>query len=180
MEHNLPNTVSLLSRTPAALNALLRDLPEEWTFRNEGENTWRAFDVVRHLIHCERMNWMPRTRMVLQFGEAQTFESPDREGDERENETKSLGQLLDEFARLRAESLGELGRLKLRQEDFERCGRHPVFGVVTLSQLLATWAAHDLTHLHQISRIMAHQYREAVGPWSQYLGVMHCDGHSSF
>ena len=176
MEHNLQNTVSLLSRTPAALNALLRDLPEAWTFRNEGENTWTAFDVVGHLIHCERDNWIPRARMVLQFGEARTFESFDRPA---ETDGKSLGQLLDEFACLRSESLGELGRLNLRQEDLERRGRHPVFGVVALSELLATWAAHDLTHLHQISRIMAHQYREAVGPWSRYLGVMHCDGHSS-
>src|SRR5713226_3037557 len=158
MEHNLQHTISLLTRTPATLNALLRDLPETWTLRNEGENTWSAFDVVGHLIHAERTDWISRARIVLQFGETQTFES---------------------FARLRSENLGELRALNLRQEYLELRGRHPALGVVTLSGLLATWAAHDLTHLHQISRVMAYQYREAVGPWSGYLGVLQCAGHSS-
>jgi len=179
MQHNLQNTISLLTRTPAALNTLLRDLPETWTLRNEGENTWSAFDVVGHLIHGERTDWMPRAKMVLQFGETQAFEPFDRQGHAREIQGKSLGQLLDEFARLRSENLAELRALDLRQEDLERRGRHPALGVVTLSALLATWAAHDLTHLHQISRVMAHQYREAVGPWGAYLGVLHCAGHSS-
>jgi hypothetical protein len=179
MKHDLAHTVSLLSRTPAVLDALLRDLPEPWTFRNEGENTWSAFDVVGHLIHGERTDWMPRARTVLQLGEAQTFESFDREGHVRESQGRSLGQLLDEFARLRSENLSELRALNLRPADLERRGRHPALGVVTLSELLATWAAHDLTHLHQISRIMAHQYREAVGPWSAYLGVLRCAGHSA-
>lgn len=179
MQQNVQHTVSLLTRTPAALNALLRDLPETWTFGNEGENTWSAFDVLGHLISGERTDWMPRVRIVLQFGETQTFEPFDRWGHIRESQGKSLGQLLDEFAHLRAENLGELRSLNLQQEDLERRGRHPSFGGVTLSALLATWAAHDLTHLHQISRVMAHQYREAVGPWSAYLGVLHCAGHSS-
>jgi hypothetical protein len=179
MEHNLEQTISLLHRTPAVLNALLRDLPEAWTRRNEGKDTWSAFDVVGHLIHGERTDWMPRAKMVLQFGETQTFAAFDRWGQERESEGKSLGQLLDEFARLRAENLAELRALNLRQEDLARRGRHPALGVVTLSELLATWAIHDLTHLHQISRVMAHQYRETVGPWSAYLGVLQCAGHSS-
>ena len=179
MEQNLPDTISLLARTPAALNALLRDLPDAWTLRNEGEKTWSVFDVVGHLIHGERTDWMPRAKMVLQFGETRTFERFDRWGQVRESQGKSLGQLLDEFARLRSENLDELRALNLRQEDLERRGRHPALGVVTLSQLLATWAAHDLTHLHQISRILACQYQNAVGPWEKYLGVMHCNGHSS-
>lgn len=179
MEHNLDNTIALLARTPVALNALLRDLPETWTFRNEGENTMSAFEVIGHLIHAERTDWMPRARMVLEFGETKAFESFDRWGHIRESQGKSLGQLLDEFARLRSENLGALRSLNLRQEDLERRGRHPALGAVTLSQLLATWAAHDLTHLHQISRVMAHQYRHAVGPWSRYLGVLQCAGHSS-
>jgi len=179
MEHNLEQTISLLTRTPAALDALLRDLPETWTFQNEGENTMSAFDVVGHLIHAERTNWIPRARMVLQFGETQAFEPFDRWGQVRESEGKPLGQLLDEFARWRSENLGELRALNLRPEDLKRRGRHPALGVVTLSELLATWAAHDLTHLHQISRVMAHQYREAVGPWSSNLGVLKCAGHSS-
>ena len=179
MQHNLRNTISLLTRTPAALNALLRDLPEAWTFRNEGENTWSVFDIIGHLNHGERTDWMPRVKVVLQFAETQAFEPFDRQGHAREIQGKSLGQLLDEFLRLRSENLAELRALNLRQEDLERRGRHPALGVVTLSQLLATWAAHDLTHLHQISRVMAHQYREAVGPWSAYLGVLQCAGHSS-
>jgi DinB superfamily len=179
MEHNLQHTMSLLTRTPAALDALLRDLPEMWTLRNEGENSWSAFDVVGHLIHAERTNWIPRVRVVLQFGENQPFAPFDRWAQVRETQGKVLEQLLDEFAHLRSESLGKLRALNLRREDLELRGRHPTLGVVTLSELLATWAAHDLTHLHQISRIMAHQYREAVGPWSRYLGVLQCAGHSS-
>ena len=179
MEHNLQHTVALLTRTPAALDALLRDLPETWTLGNEGEKTWSAFDVVGHLIYAERVNWIPRAKILLQFGETRPFEPFDRLGHVRGSQGKSLGQLLDEFARVRAESLAELRALDLRPEDLKRRGRHPAVGAVTLSELLATWAAHDLTHLHQISRIMACQYREAVGPWSKFLGVLQCAGHSS-
>ena len=179
MEHNLLQTMSLLSRTPAALDALLRDLPEAWTLRNEGEGTWNVFDVVGHLIHGERSDWMTRTKVILQSGEKQPFEPFDRLGQFRESQGKSLGQLLDEFARLRSENLIELRALNLGDADLERRGRHPALGVVTLSELLSTWAVHDLTHLHQISRIMAHQYRDDVGPWSRYLGVLQCCGHSA-
>lgn len=178
-EHNLHHTIALLTRTPDVLNALLRELPETWTHQNEGQNTMTSFDVVGHLIHGERTNWIPRVKMILQFGETQAFGPFDRWGHVQECKGKPLSQLLDEFTRARAESLGELRALNLRPEDLERRGRHPAFGAVTLSQLLATWAAHDLTHLHQISRTMAHQYREAVGPYSAYLGVLQCAGHSS-
>jgi len=178
-DHNLLSTFALLTRTPAVLNALLRDLPDTWTLRNEGEGTWTAFDVVGHLIHGERTDWMPRARLLLQYGESRAFEPFDRLAQMRESQGKSLGQLLDKFADLRAANLAELRALNLRHEDLERRGLHPALGPVTLSQLLATWASHDLTHLHQISRIMAHQYREAVGPWAAYLGVMQCAGHSS-
>lgn len=179
MQDNLRNTMALLARTPAALMAFLRDLPETWTLQNEGEKTWSAFDVVGHLIHGERTDWMPRAKMILQFGESKAFEPFDRWAQERESQGKSLAQLLDEFARLRSENLNALRALNLKPEDLARRGRHPELGVVTLSQLLATWAVHDLTHLHQISRVMAHPYREAVGPWSAYLGVLHCAGHSA-
>lgn len=179
MQLNLPGTIALLTRTPAALNALLRDLPEMWTHQNEGDNTWCPFDVVGHLIHCERTDWMPRAKMILQSGETRTFAPFDREGHAREVQGKSLGQLLEEFALLRSQNLHELRALNLQPLDLERRGKHPSLGVVALSQLLATWAVHDLTHLHQISRVMAHQYRGAVGPWSAYLGVLHCAGHSS-
>lgn len=179
MDHNLPHTVSLLTRTPAALNSLLRDLPEAWTLRNEGENTWSVFDVVAHLIYGERTDWIPRARIILQFGESRMFEPFDRSGHVQASQGKSLAQLLDEFARARSESLNQLRALNLQPADLDRRGRHPAFGPVTLSQHLASWAVHDLTHLHQISRIMANQYREAVGPWSAYLGVLQCAGHSA-
>jgi hypothetical protein len=179
MKHNLPHTISLLSRTPAAFNAFLRDLPDTWTLPNEGESTWSVFDIVGHLIHGERTDWMPRARMILQFGETKAFEPFDRGGHVRDSQGKSLAQLLDEFAHVRSGNLDELRALNLRPEDLERRGRHPALGVVIFSELLATWAAHDLTHLHQISRVMAHQYRESVGPWSAYLGVLRSAGHSS-
>jgi hypothetical protein len=179
MKHNLHHTTSLLTRTPATLDAFLRDLPETWTLRNEGENSWSAFDVVGHLIHADRTDWMPRAKTILQFGETRPFESFDRWGHIRESQGRSLAQLLDEFALVRSENLDELRALNLQPQDLARRGRHPALGTVTLSELLATWAAHDLTHLHQISRILAHQYREAVGPFSAYLGVMQCGGHSS-
>ncbi len=179
MKQSLEHTIPVLTRTPAALNALLRDLPEEWILANEGERTWSALDIIGHLIHGERTDWIPRAKIILQFGEARAFDPFDRQGHVRESKGKSMEQLLDEFARLRSDSLHELRRLNLRQEDFEKRGRHPALGVVTLSELLAAWVVHDLTHLHQISRLMAHQYREAVGVWSAYLGVLKCQGHSA-
>jgi hypothetical protein len=179
MEHSLQETIALLTRTPGALSVLLRDLPETWTSRNEGQDTWSAFDIVGHLIYGDRTNWIPRARMILQFGESQTFEPFDRWGHMRESRGKSLEQLLDEFARVRSENLSELRGWNLQPEDLDLRGRHPAFGVVTLSQMLATWAIHDLTHLHQISRVMAHQYRDIVGPQAAYLGVLQCAGHSA-
>ena len=179
MEQNLENTISLLTRTPAALNALLRDLPETWTHQNEGENSWSVFEIVAHLIYADRVNWMPRARTILQFGETKAFENFDRWGHVQASEGKSLAQLLDEFTRVRSEKLDELRAMNLRPEGLNRRGSHPALGVVSLSQLLASWAAHDLTHLHQVSRVMAHQYREAVGPWSRNLGVLKCAAHSA-
>ncbi len=179
MDLDLEQTVSLLSRTPAALNALLRDLPESWTHRNEGGATWSVFDVIGHLNHGERADWMVRARIVLRHGESRTFDPFDRTAQMRESQGQSLPRLLDEFAGLRQQNLADLAGLKLGRDDLMKRGRHPALGVVTLAQLLATWAAHDMTHLHQISRIIAYQYREAVGPWSKFLGVLQCDGHSS-
>ena len=145
---------------------------------NEGENTWSAFDVVGHLIHCERVDWMPRVKIILEFGESKPFEALDREAQKRESQGKGLGELLDEFARLRAANLDELRGLKLGASELAKRGKHPAFGTVTLSQLLAAWAVHDMTHLHQVSRVLAKQYEEAVGPWARYLGVLRCAGSS--
>jgi hypothetical protein len=178
MDFDLQHTTALLSRTPATLDVLLRDLPENWTFSNEGGATFTPFDVVGHLIHGERTDWMQRARIILEYGESKPFEKFDRLAQARENQGKSLAELLNEFARLRAENLNALRAMNLGPSDWNKRGRHPALGIVTLSQLLATWAAHDMTHLHQISRTLAHQYRDAVGPWVQYLGVLRCNGHS--
>ena len=174
---NLDETIAVLTRTPATLDALLRGLPDSWVLANEGNDSWSAFDIVGHLIVGERTDWMPRTRIILENGEARPFDPFDRFAQAKESEGKSLEQLLDEFARLRSETLDALKALNLQPQDLTRRGTHPRLGTVTLSQLLASWAAHDLTHLHQLSRVLAYQYREAVGPWSAYLGVLHCDGH---
>jgi hypothetical protein len=179
MPHNLQLTVSLLERTPVTLDALVRNLPDAWTHRNEGGDSWTVFDVVGHLIHAERTDWMTRARTLLEFGETRAFDPFDRLAQMHESQGKSLPELLDEFDRLRTENLAQLRALSPSPTDLARRGRHPLLGTVTLSELLATWAAHDLTHLHQIARIMAHQYRELVGPWSRFLGVMQCAGHSA-
>jgi hypothetical protein len=179
MNQSLAQTTDLLTKTPATLNALLRDLPEPLTHTNEGQGTWSAHEVIAHLIDSERVNWLPRARHLLQFGETQPFTPFDRNGHTRESHAKSLPQLLDDFALIRTQNLAELHTLNLTPEDLTRTGLHPAFGPVTLAQLLATWVTHDLTHVHQLSRILAYQYRDAVGPWKQYLGVLQCAGHSS-
>jgi hypothetical protein len=179
MKQNLTDTLALLERTPGTLNALLRDLPQDWTHASEGDNTWNAFEIVGHLIHGERADWIPRVTMILESGDKRTFVPFDREGHAREITGKRLPEMLDEFAALRAKNLDAIRALHLKDADLARPGRHPSLGPVTLSELLAAWAVHDLTHLHQISRVFAHQYRDAVGPWTRYMGVMQCGGHSA-
>jgi uncharacterized damage-inducible protein DinB len=176
-QFTLPEATALLARTPSALKALLSGLPAIWVHANEGPNTWTATDILAHLVDCERTNWLPRARMILEQGESQPFAPLDRFA--QQESPKSLDQLLEDFATLRAANLATLQSLNLQPEDLTRRGIHPAFGPVTLAQLLATWTTHDLTHLHQLSRLLAHQYREAVGPWSVYLGVLQCHGHSA-
>jgi len=178
-EFSLPDAVAILTRTPVSLDALLRGLPQIWVLRNEGPDTWSVFDIVGHLIVGERTDWMTRARIILEFGEARPFDRFDRLAQFKESQGKPLDVLLDEFTRLRRENLDALQALHLQSSDLARKGTHPELGPVTLAQLLATWAVHDLTHLHQLSRVMAHQYRAEVGPWSAYLGVLKCSGHSA-
>jgi hypothetical protein len=178
MKHHLDHTIALLERTPGALDELLRGLPAEWTHAGEGPDTWGPREIVAHLAHADRTDWMRRVHHLLEFGQTELFPPFDRLGQREAMEGKSLAEILEDFTAVRAASLDQLRALNLGFAEMERRGLHPSLGSVTLAQLLATWAAHDLTHLHQISRVMAHQYREAVGPWSQFLGVMHCDGHS--
>jgi hypothetical protein len=175
---SLDRTIALLETTPATLRALLAGLPDFWTRADEGAATFSPYDVVGHLIHGERTDWMVRARVILEQGESRPFDRFDRFAQSRESAGKPLRALLDEFDALRRENLARLAAMHLGPADLERRGMHPVLGSVTLQNLLATWAVHDLTHLHQIARTMAHQYRGEVGPWSVFLGVLRCQGHS--
>jgi hypothetical protein len=168
----LKEAVAILARTPAALDVLLRGLPDPWTAAHEGDNTWSPFDVVGHLIHGEQADWVPRARIILEHGEARPFEKFDRFAQFALSEGRTLASLLDEFASARGQSLAELAALRLTDADLDRRGRHPELGVVTLRQLLSTWVAHDLDHVVQISRVLARQYSDEVGPWRAYLRVI--------
>ena len=176
---DLADSIALLRRTPTMLNSLLRGLPDTWARRNEGEGTWSAYDIVGHLINGERTDWMTRIHLILEHGDTRPFDRIDRFAQFQESAGKSMEQLLDEFAAARAKSVSELESLNLQPADLAKPGKHPVLGPVTLANLIAAWPVHDLTHLHQMSRIMAHQYREAVGPWTVFMGVMQCSGHSA-
>jgi len=168
----MEDAVAILARTPATLDALLRGLPDGWISGHEGGETWSPFDVIGHLIHGERTDWVPRARTILEHGEARAFEKFDRLAQFAESKGRTLASLLDEFATRRQESLRELAAMRLTDADLDRCGRHPELGTVTLRQLLATWVAHDLDHVVQISRVLARQYSDEVGPWRAYLRVV--------
>jgi DinB superfamily len=172
MEFRLDRAVEILERTPVALRGLLGGLPDAWTTPNEGPDTFSAFDNVGHLIHGERTDWIPRARIILAQGPNRRFEPYDRFAQKRESQGKTLADLLDEFTHLRAGNLATLRGWHLSDEQLDLRGEHPELGVVTLRQLLATWAAHDLGHVAQIARVLAKQYREAVGPWRAYLPVL--------
>ncbi len=174
----IDRTLAILERTPRVLAEWLGGLPDEWARGNEGDGTFSPYDVVGHLIHGEKTDWMVRARIILDLGEARPFDRYDRFAQQRDSAGKSLGVLLDELATLRAGNLETLRSWRLGATDLARRGTHPVLGTVTLQQLLATWAVHDLTHLHQVSRTLAHQYRDEVGPWRAFLGVLRCEGHS--
>ena len=172
MDFRFETALPILRRTPAVLRAQLQDLPANWTDATEGPGTWSPFDVVGHLIHGERTDWVPRIEHLLQHGDAVPFPPFDREAMFSESRGRSLRELLGTFDTLRAASLARLGQLGLTDADLSKCGRHPEFGVVTLGQHLATWVAHDLGHISQIVRVMARQYSDAVGPWQAYLSIL--------
>lgn len=162
----------ILARTPRVLDGWLRGLPDGWTRRNEGPGTWSPFDIVGHLVHGDRTDWIPRARHILQHGASRPFEPFDRFAQFEESCGKSFEDLLDEFAERRAESLAALDGMRLTAADMAREGRHPDFGPVTLGQLLATWVVHDLGHIAQIARVMAKREGSGVGPWRAYLPVL--------
>ena len=172
MDFQIEHAVEILNKTPHVLDLMLRDLPQEWTHRNEGEDTWSAFDILGHLIHGEETDWVPRARCILEFGEDKTFEPFDRFAQMEKSKGKSLDEQLDTFKRLRAENLQVLSDLEITPSLLRLTGKHPEFGVVTMSELLSTWVVHDLSHVAQIARVMSRQYKETTGPWKAYLPIL--------
>lgn len=172
MEFGFDEALPVLRSTPAAVRSLLGDLPGSWTDATEGDGTWSPFDVIGHLIHGERTDWIPRIEHILRHGDAVAFPVFDREAMFAASKGKTLSELLDTFERLRADSLSRLADLKLTGADLSRRGKHPELGVVTMGQHLSTWVAHDLSHIAQIARVMARQYTDAVGPWRAYLPIL--------
>jgi hypothetical protein len=172
MKFHLDDAIAILSHTPAALDAMVRGLPEAWLHANEGPETWSPFDVVGHLVAGERTDWVPRVRLILEQGDKRAFEPFNRTAMFEESKGKSVGELLDTFATLRAQNLETVRALQLEPADYARPGMHPSLGRVKLEQLLATWVTHDMTHLTQISRVIAKQFTDEVGPWREYIGVL--------
>lgn len=172
MDFSLQHAILVLRATPSVLRSWLADLPDAWTSRNEGPNSWSPYDIVGHLIHGERTDWIPRLQLLLSYGESRPFTPFDRYAQFRESQGKSLHELLDTFSELRTSNLSRLASLDLTPEDLHRRGRHPELGPVTAEQLLATWVVHDLNHIGQIARVMSRQYSGAVGPWIEYLPIL--------
>ncbi len=172
MELRLPDAILILGKTPACLDLLLRDLPDEWLRANEGPDTWSCYDVVGHLVHGELTDWMPRLQIILEHGAARAFTPFDRFAQLQNDKSKPIGEVLDRFKFLRQQNLQRLEDLHLTAQDWSRPGKHPELGAVTLGQLISTWVVHDLTHFNQIHRVMAKQYSETVGPWKQYLSIL--------
>ena len=172
MKYSLIKSYEILDRTPAVLQALLAGLSDDWIMTNEGPETFSPYDVVGHLIHGEKTDWTTRMKMILEFGNTKTFIRWNREAMYEESKGKNLQQLLDEFTVLRKENMILFKSLNLTEVDFDRKGMHPVLGEVTLRNLLATWVAHDLTHIAQITRVMAKQYKTEMGPWSEFFRIL--------
>ena len=177
MDVHLEDAKTLLARTPAVLSGLMNGMPQAWLECREGPKTFSPIDVLGHLIYGEQVDWIPRARIILEHGEARPFDPFDRVGFKDLIAGKSVEELLDMFTTLRNQSLKDLSSLKLQPAMLARKGTHPALGQVTLGQLLAAWVVHDLGHLSQIERVMARRYREAVGPWREYLPILDVSGH---
>ena len=171
MHFNLTKTLEILERTPTVLHDLLSGLSDDWVMNNEGEDTWSPYDIIGHLNHGERTDWMPRLEIILHKDDKK-FIPYDRFAQVRESEGKNLQQLLTKFTEIRKNNIEKLKSENITEEDLDKTGIHPEFGDITLRQLLATWTIHDLTHIAQITRVMAKQYKEAIGPWTKYFRVI--------
>ncbi len=172
MKYSLERSYEILDRTPAVLQALLAGLPDDWVMPNEGPETFSPYDVIGHLVHGEKTDWTVRTKMILEHGNSQPFENYNRFAQYEESKGKSLQQLLDEFTALRKDNMVWFKGLNLSEDDLDRKGMHPVLGDVTLRHLLATWVVHDLTHIAQITRVMAKQYKSEMGPWTEFFRIL--------
>ena len=172
MNFSLAKSVEILRQTPYALQRMLEGLSDDWTVSSGDRESWGVYDVIGHLIHGEETDWIPRAEIILAQGENRTFKPFDRVAQFESSNYRSLDELLTEFAHLRSTNLEKLARFELNAEQFQLRGSHPELGEVTLGQLLATWVVHDLNHISQISRILAENYRDAVGPWKEYLSVL--------
>ncbi|XWN36792.1 MAG: DinB family protein [Balneola sp.] len=169
---NIDEAISILERTPKVLSALLSGLSEEWLYNNEGGSTWSPHQVLGHLLYGEETDWLPRTKIILEFDATKEFEPYDRFAQDRLYADKSPEDLLYLFEKRRAQNLKKLKRMSLSPDDLMRKGKHPEFGEITLKEMLSAWVVHDLGHINQISRVLAKNYKEEIGPWSKYLTVV--------
>ncbi len=172
MEFTIDKALEILERTPIALEHLLNGLSEDWTMSNEGEDTWRVYDVIGHLVHGDQTDYIGRTELILSEKTDKQFTPFNRFAQFENSKGKTLPQLLNEFKEIRMQNVHKLRSFKITETDLAKTGVHPAFGEVTLSQLLSTWVVHDLDHLAQVARIMAKQYKEATGPWIEYLKIL--------
>ena len=172
MELDINKSIEILERTPVVIEEMLKGLSPDWVMNNEGPDTWSPYDVVGHLIHGEKTDWIPRLEIILSDKGDKKFEPFDRFAQFKESKGKKLQQLIDEFKELRKNGIEALRSKKLKEEDLDKTGIHPEFGIVTLRQLLSTWVVHDLNHIAQIARVMAKQYKQETGPWQAYLPIL--------
>ncbi len=172
MNFELNKSIQILENTPMVLISLLGDLPDDWTMENEGEETWSPFDILGHLVHGEKTDWMKRTRIILSNSENKTFDSFDRFAQIEDSKGKTVLQLLSQFAELRSQNVVDLKELNIQKDQLKLEGEHLELGTVNLLQLISTWVVHDLGHINQITRVMAKQYAKEVGPWTEFIGVL--------
>jgi hypothetical protein len=172
MEFDINKALQILERTPFVVETLLKGLDDEWITNNEGEETWSAYIVTGHFVFAEKTNWIPRVKAIVYKNPDNKFPPFNRFGQFEDSKGKSLDELIEEFKTLRKQNIAELKNILINEPLLDETGIHPEFGEVTLRQLLSTWVVHDFTHLSQIIRVMAKQYKEAVGPWSAFLSVL--------
>ncbi len=172
MAFSVTETIQIIERTPAVLHAMLFSFPETLVHANEGRETWSVFDIVGHMIEGEKTDWIPRMNIILTNNDNKQFEPFNRFSQIEANTNKTLSTLLSEFDTLRKQNVYILQEKNLQEEDLQKTGIHPEFGQVTLSQLIATWAVHDLNHIAQICRVISYKYRQETDPWIKYLRIL--------